>query len=623
MKFLTLCLGLCLFALSGLAVAQTGNAVAGKDLYIANCGSCHGVPPSGGAQTAANNANRINNAINSVNSMQFLRGVFSQGELQDIAAYIGNPNLVGLSNSTLTVTKTGTASAAATVTSNPAGINCGATCSASFANNTMVTLSATVSSGATFAGWSGACTGSANTCIVTMSAARTVTATFNTTAPVTNPLAVTLTGTGGGAVVSSPAGIDCGRTCTANFAANTGVTLTASLMAGSVFRGWSGECSGTSATCSVTMNSAKNVTAQFDVAPVSNNTLTVSNVGSGTGTITSNPTGINCGATCSAGFVAGSAVTLTAAANASSTFNGWSGACAGSTPTCTLTMDASKTVAANFAVIGTVTPINYTDLWWGGEAESGWGMAITQHQPSNVQFNAFYVYEANGLPTWYVMPGGTWNANFTVYTGLLYRPTGPKLDNFVTGNVVVGASVGSATITYRSSSTATFAYTINGITASKNIERQIFGPPDTIPALQVGDLWWGGEAQNGWGISFAQQNRTLFGAWYTYGATCTGNNAGCAATWYVLPGGAWGTTAATANTYTGKLYSTVGSAWLGTTFDKNAVKVTEVGTMEVTFVPDVAGSTTAKSSNGTLKVTFTAGPFAGTTQTKPISRQGF
>ena len=61
---------------------------------------------------------------------------------------------------TLTVVKAGTGSG--TVTSSPAGITCGSTCSALFASGTSVTLTATADSGSTFAGWSGeGCSGTA------------------------------------------------------------------------------------------------------------------------------------------------------------------------------------------------------------------------------------------------------------------------------------------------------------------------------------------------------------------------------------------------------------------------------------------------------------------------------
>ncbi len=80
---------------------------------------------------------------------------------------------------TLTVTKTGTGSG--TVTSNPAGINCGTDCSEQYPVGTNVTLTATASSGSVFAGWSGGgCSGTNPTCTVVMNSDITVTATFNT-----------------------------------------------------------------------------------------------------------------------------------------------------------------------------------------------------------------------------------------------------------------------------------------------------------------------------------------------------------------------------------------------------------------------------------------------------------
>jgi uncharacterized repeat protein (TIGR02543 family) len=67
------------------------------------------------------------------------------------------------------------------VGSNPAGINCGGDCSEAYRHGTVVTLTATADTGSTFAGWSGACTGS-GACSVTMDGNKSVTATFDTTA---------------------------------------------------------------------------------------------------------------------------------------------------------------------------------------------------------------------------------------------------------------------------------------------------------------------------------------------------------------------------------------------------------------------------------------------------------
>ena len=159
---------------------------------------------------------------------------------------------------TLTVSRTGAGSG--TVASSPAGINCGATCQASFSYNTHVTLTATAGSGSQFTAWSGACAGSLTQCTVTMSQAWSVSANFGI-AP--QQLAVTKAGTGTGAVTSSPAGINCGTTCVANFSYNTLVTLSAAAGSQSTFSGWSGEGCGGTGTCQVTMSQARNVTATF------------------------------------------------------------------------------------------------------------------------------------------------------------------------------------------------------------------------------------------------------------------------------------------------------------------------------------------------------------------------
>ena len=76
--------------------------------------------------------------------------------------------------------------------------------------------------------------------------------------------------------------------------------------------------------------------------------LTVAKAGTGTGTVASSPSGINCGATCSASFTSGTSVGLSATAATGSTFTGWSGACTG-TGGCAVVLDAAKSVTATFA----------------------------------------------------------------------------------------------------------------------------------------------------------------------------------------------------------------------------------------------------------------------------------
>lgn len=262
----------------------------------------------------------------------------------------------GSINWLLTVANSGSGSG--TVVSTPAGINCGSSCSASFASGTSVTLNPTAGANSVFAGWSGDCTGTAS-CIVDMSAARNVTATFNPAASTQYNLAVVMAGTGTGTVTSAPTGITCGSVCNANFAANATVALTATASSGT-FTGWSGGgCTGTGA-CTVTMDAAKTVTANFQSAAPTTYTLTVAKSGSGSGTVSSSPSGINCGTTCSASFNTGTSVTLTAAASTNNVFAGWSGACTGSGTTCTLTMSQAQNVTALFTPSSCSTPISGT-----------------------------------------------------------------------------------------------------------------------------------------------------------------------------------------------------------------------------------------------------------------------
>jgi hypothetical protein len=156
------------------------------------------------------------------------------------------------------------------------------------------------------------------------------------------------------------------------------------------------------------------------------------------------------------------------------------------------------------------------------------------------------------------------------------------------------------TISFTSSSTAVMRYTINGISGQKLIQRQIFGRG--VSPLAVGDMWWGGTSQDGWGISVTQQAGILFGAWFTYGPDGR-------VVWYTLPNGTWN-----GNTYSGPFYSTTSSSWLGSAYNANQLVVSEVGSMSLSF---------SGSASAIMTYTFTSGPFAGTTQSKQIVRQGF
>jgi hypothetical protein len=274
----------------------------------------------------------------------------------DFATGIGTVNVYNLvtnwavaggGSAALTVSVTGSG----TVTSNPAGLNCPSTCSQTFSGGPQVTLTATPSGGSNwvFSGWSGACSG-AGPCTVTMAAAQSVTAIFVQGYTLTVNVSG---GAGGGTVTGSPAGISCPSTCTDGFAAGTSVTLTATAASGWNFSGWSlgsvtggfgSPCSGAgTGPCTVTMIAATSVTAIFTQITYP---LSVSLFGNGS--VTSSPSGIACGATCSANFGSGTPVTLTATPAQGAVFNGWGGVCSG-TGNCVVTMNAAANVSAAFS----------------------------------------------------------------------------------------------------------------------------------------------------------------------------------------------------------------------------------------------------------------------------------
>jgi len=166
----------------------------------------------------------------------------------------------------LNVSRTGDGNG--TVTSAPAGINCGPGCSSTFLSDSQVTLTAAAAADSTLVGWAGCDTVAGSTCTVTMSNARLVTVTFNLKRFV---LTVNKTGLGKGTVTSSPAGINCGSDCSEPYIINTSVTLTAAPDLGSVFvNGWTG-CDSVAGTfgevCTVSMKAARAVTANFVVGP--------------------------------------------------------------------------------------------------------------------------------------------------------------------------------------------------------------------------------------------------------------------------------------------------------------------------------------------------------------------
>ncbi len=224
-------------------------------------------------------------------------------------------------------------------------------CQPKYPAETELALLQKAAPGSEFAGWSGSFCSGTGACEVTMEGARSVTATFSLPPPppLDYVLSVERLGSGSGTVTSDPAGIDCGSDCSESFFEGTKVTLTAAPAPGSVFDHWTGGgCSGSGA-CKVTMEGARSVTATFSPPPPPlDYVLSVERLGSGSGTVTSDPAGIDCGSDCSEAFLEGTKVTLTATAAPGSSFDHWTGGSCSGSGACKVTMSTVRTVKAVF-----------------------------------------------------------------------------------------------------------------------------------------------------------------------------------------------------------------------------------------------------------------------------------
>jgi hypothetical protein len=122
-------------------------------------------------------------------------------------------------------------------------------------------------------------------------------------------------------------------------------------------------------------------------------------------------------------------------------------------------------------------PVNYQDLWWRSQ-ESGWGVNIA-HQGDTI-FATWFTYDAAGKGQWLVM-SNTARVGEGRYAGKVYRATGPSFDSPTwDASRVRATEVGSATFTFGDASNGTFAYTVEGVTQSKSIQRMVYSLPASV-----------------------------------------------------------------------------------------------------------------------------------------------
>jgi hypothetical protein len=275
-------------------------------------------------------------------------------------------------------------------------------------------------------------------------------------------------------------------------------------------------------------------------------------------------------------------------------------------------------LATNFAgqsasVGGAV--LNVSGLWYKAPADSeaGWGINFA-HQ-GDVIFASWFTYDMTGKGWWLVMTAN--NSGGNTFTGTLFEATGPAFDAvpFPPQNSpggIVGSAAGTGTLTFTDVNNGTFAYTVKGISQSKAITRQVFGPVPTCAfsaqsnlaaAANYQDLWWAAPAgsESGWGINFSHQGDTIFATWFTFDHDHT-------PMWLVA------TAAKTApGIYTGPLARLTGPPF-------NAVPFPPIGSMGGAM-PTLVGTATFTFSDGNnAQFAYTV---MGVSQTKAITRQVF
>jgi hypothetical protein len=172
-------------------------------------------------------------------------------------------------------------------------------------------------------------------------------------------------------------------------------------------------------------------------------------------------------------------------------------------------------------------PVAYQGLWWKSPAgsESGWGMNIA-HQ-GDIIFATWFTYDATGKAWWLSMTAPMTSGG-NVYAGALVATRGPPFNAIpFDPALVVATPVGNGKLTFTDADNGTFAYTVNGVSQSKAIMREVFGPvptcrfglqADLAKATNYQDLWWNDPpgSESGWGLNITHQGNILFATWFTY-----------------------------------------------------------------------------------------------------------
>jgi lysyl endopeptidase len=135
-----------------------------------------------------------------------------------------------------------------------------------------------------------------------------------------------------------------------------------------------------------------------------------------------------------------------------------------------LTRQAFGTVAVcSWSAFDRSFTTNLQDLWY-NPGEPGWGVNFTQQ--GDILFATLFTYDAAGWPLWLVMSRGERTPNG--FSGTLYRMSGPPF-NASPWVSAVPTPVGTMSVATSHGNSATLTYSYQGVTVTKQIQRQVFG----------------------------------------------------------------------------------------------------------------------------------------------------
>lgn len=218
-------------------------------------------------------------------------------------------------------------------------------------------------------------------------------------------------------------------------------------------------------------------------------------------------------------------------------------------------------------------------MWWEGPQQTGWGVSVPQHGAA--VFPVVFAYDDSGAPTWYVLEGD-WTLGFgSNYEGHLVTFAGAPYFAFDTSRVKAQVLPGNVGLFMNGSPYGTlYVPRFESAIGSRILDSSTYPmqpldfAPDVIqPERGLSDIWWGGPAQAGWGISIAEDKGNLFATWFTY-------DAGGKATWFAMTEGAW----IGPDTWAGPVYRTTGrSIFQWPPYDASRFSATRVGDFKLRF----------------------------------------